>query len=258
MAEIITTKQLTRKEAEAKVALWHAKGAELRTLLLEMFDGGAHTALGFDRWDDFLSECLDMKKSDYAYQMLMWARVERSVLPTGKTEEPKTLTKDVALELAKLPTPELQVKVYTELQAVQKSGSGMPQQHFTNFKNRVKQLLAKPTPPKSEPPVDAFTKENYPTPSQETKEVNPPKSPVTSYTEKFDDGDFPDEAPTSAPVVQVQPVAKPTVEPDWELWELELQTALSAVKFHSLAQIPNQYGTMATLNEIVAWIEGGE
>jgi len=245
MTELITQTELTRPQADEKIALWHATGKSLRTLLLEMFEGNAHTAVGYKRWDDFCSERLEMSDSKYAYVLLDWARVERSI-PGIPGMEPKKLTYTVAKELAKLPDSETQAKVYSEVDDLKMEGLRTPKEYVQEIKKRVGFLLKQAKPePTTAPPADNFTKQEYPV-----------KPPVSSYSEKFHDGGFSDEPqPPAPPVLQVQPAPKQDATPDWELWELELQIALSAVKFHSGAQILDPIGTMAILNEIVAWIE---
>jgi hypothetical protein len=264
---------MTRREAEEETVYFQQSEAQRLIRLYLFWKRSGHKAMGFSTFEEYCETCIETPRATvYAWIQKVEATIDARALQTADLYKPYTNEKELLLpfsitrELHKLPTPELRRKVYTELEAMRGSGSGVEQQYITDFKNRVKQLLAKPgTQP--EPPKDNFTEQDYPTPTppdareaidaEPVNDTRPKKPPVSSYVEKFDDGDFTDEPKEEQKPEPTKTAPKIVQEPDWILWENELQTVLSAVKSRSAESIPPHMiiGTMATLNEIVAWIE---
>jgi hypothetical protein len=138
IALLTGTAPLTSAEVLPAVRLYHVCDVMRRQVLLSIFERKAHDATR-KTWEEFCAEYFDMADSTYSYNLLRWARVERSVLgvqnlPIGK------LNKSFAMELAKLPAAQ-QVQAYEEIKALEHSGTHLPKQVMRAAKNIVTRML---------------------------------------------------------------------------------------------------------------------
>jgi len=214
---------MTRDEAEQATAAFIAHGNAARWLLLEMHERQAHKALGYKNFEDFAAERLSLFYSAQHFDRLIRAaRVERNILGAenyasmfsfSEKSVPK-LPLLSALELAKLPSPELQKQAYEEIEVMRGHAARVPREYTYGLKQIVKRLLAHDAPPapKTEPPAenkfdaDAAGK---PAPAPDKEKEEKPKSPVSSYTPPADPE--PPEIPTP-PEVEEMKIVHQTVE----------------------------------------------
>jgi hypothetical protein len=139
----------TRAEAMEAVRRFREGGRQLRSLLLDMYERGAHEAMGFhgpDAWDQFVHSHLGAEwRPPYLRQLLVWARVERDI----QSHEP--LSRRMAHALAKLPDARLRLAAWTELQeGVVAAGRGLKREHERDLEGIVGRLLLQAMPAKAE------------------------------------------------------------------------------------------------------------
>lgn len=157
----------TRKEAEAATQEFIRTGVELRHRMLELYERQAHKALGFTDFEEYATERLGlMWDNRYLNQLRLWARVERDVcLLLGYAQpsntlsveiEKKPLSRNVALELSKLPA-DTRRDAYHEAIALGATGKGELQciKHIVTRRLNEANGVAPTIPPLPVPvPVD--------------------------------------------------------------------------------------------------------
>lgn len=113
--------EISKNDADTLVALYNTCESAKRQLLLKMFECKAHIALGIAEWGDFCVERLGISSQEYARQLIMWARIERTVYNLDanalfqiQSDNPlPSLRKQTAEALAKL-SPTQQKEAYRE------------------------------------------------------------------------------------------------------------------------------------------------
>lgn len=68
--------RLSRADAEALTDAIRSRGAERWRLLLQAYEGGAHEAMGYKSWSDYLRDALGIKKAE-SHRLLYAGHVER-------------------------------------------------------------------------------------------------------------------------------------------------------------------------------------
>lgn len=273
----IVRPDFTEKEAEAHTELLVNHSNATRWLLLEAFERKAHKALKYSSFEEYCSERLQMtvEKSNLS-NLVRWAEVERNILgaksyttvqlpsTSPSTSSDLKLPRITALELAKLPTPELQRSAWNEIETVRHMGTHVPSDVHRNLKHIVKQLLAgepasvlpveTPAAPSQDTPVSAQNTETVQTPTEvrstpSAPVVEPPKrtpAVVSSFTPTAD---------TFADDTDMSEVKEPII-PDWEEWQIVLDTMAAMVtnkEIEPMARIRKQ--TACTLRDMVTWLE---
>ncbi len=157
-------RQYTRKEAQQVEEKFYRSAVETRHWLLDLFTHSAHKSFGFTSFEEYASERLhlDMTKQ-HAYQLRQWAKVEvDALIPVDglvdasnttvllETVAKRPLTRDVALELAKLPS-DVRRPAYEEAVALGATGKGELSCIKHIVTRRLNELNGKP-PAIKEPP----------------------------------------------------------------------------------------------------------
>lgn len=135
--------QLTKKAAEELVGQFMTKWQDSRGLLLEMYEGKAHKALGFGSWEEFCQVRLGIQASDRTINNnLAAARVVRglqAIAPEDATIASLPVT--AAVELNKLPKAQW-ADVYKEYEALD-TGKRTPKETGSWMKRIVGRRLGK-------------------------------------------------------------------------------------------------------------------
>lgn len=271
---------MSREEAEQAVTTIIALGNTARFVLLEMFERKAHTALGYDRWEDFCEQRLGVVHSQsYHADLLRTARVERNVLGGNEiggtsftdskyfaisdiSDMAKYLTAvnspripvQVAMQLSKLPTAELQKQAYSEMETLREGGFRTDKQYQSELGNIVKRLLPKTDEPKKTTRFEEDAKKHAPVTSGTKEDAKKPAAPAAPEA-KEDEDDMPF-ASLSAPAAPAAPAA-PTL--NFTDATEALDTVYAWVNNEEIdGDTKTRMWVMAMLNEIAQWVEGQE
>lgn len=188
---IFAQSKMTRKEVTQAVRLYHACDMMRRQLLLSMYERAAHTAMGIP-WETFCADFLDIAEGKYAYELLEWARVERSVLGVSESAAADSfkikLPRSAARLIGKLP-PEKWKAVYEEYQMRDRFGNRTPDDLLTELKRIVKREQS----PQESAAADSTTHLPASTPAVEPVRQKPDMKPVVPDT--YDRGPEYDDEP---------------------------------------------------------------
>lgn len=250
--------EMTRQEAQQAVERYISTGNAMRWMLLEMFERKAHKALNYGEWAEFCAEQLGLFYSEtYHSHLLRAARVERTLI--GKPEScdisqlsrPK-LAVNAALELAKLPSPEMQRTAWDQMEALREHGMRTEREYHIGLKKLVAQMLKRDEAAKSEsaPALPASQ------PIQDTPQSKPDffEAPAPAKAE----------VPKPQTVKGFTPAPDPEPAEETEPFALDFEDAVDAVDtlyaWLQNKEIDSDRKTrlwvIGCLNEISQWVEG--
>lgn len=266
---VMIAPEMTRTEAQQAVEAFQTHTIRMRALLLEMFEGSAHKALDYSSFESFAAERLGIESDkSYLSTLLRWSRTERNLLAESCTAvqlSAPAIPKSQALELAKLPTPELQRQVYEQMEALRAHGMRTEREYLIGLKSLVRRTLGREQNERENPPVgrpDFFaTETNSPKPAPTT-----PGEPLNQFPGSSDRTPLYEEViPENGSIVPYGSPVVLTATLNNTLFSVKLDVDDCVAAVDTLyawlqnSEIDGDHKTrlwvIGCLNEISAWIE---
>ena len=210
MAEALALTRLTNKQIDVIVERMRGNATALRHDLLKLYDGEAHIVKGYASFVEYVVKELGLHfNANYLDILRLWARVEIDVFGPDLSHG-KGLTKQVAVDLARLPSEERK-PAYDEAIMLIESGPINPRDvvHIVN-RRLAASAPAVETAPKNKPKVEGCT--NAP-PSTKVASGEPLEANTAVLEVKLEQEPSP-EASADLPAEE-EPDDPPTVHADY-------------------------------------------